>query len=424
MKSCLAIDLGASSGRCILGRREGEELRTEEVYRFPNFMDKRDGSLVWDTERLLREIRTGIARARERCGEIASLAIDTWGVDYVLLRGGEEVGPCFAYRDGRTETVIPRVHARVPFEELYRRTGCQFQPFNTVYQLCADLEAGRLAGVTDFLMLPEYLSWRLCGVKAKEETNAGTTGLLSAADGRFDRELAARLGLPEALFPPLSRPGTLLGEYEGIPVRLCASHDTASAVEGIPGVASVPYISSGTWSLLGLRTPVPLTDEASRRGNWSNERGVGCIRYQKNIMGLWLVNELRRELCPNVPWPELLAEAEAGSFDALVDPDDPAFLAPESMAAAFDAALGTRPSDAASYLRCACRSLAAAYAKALKELSRNTGREFRSLTLVGGGAKNGYLNRLTAEMSGLRVDAYPLEATALGNLKIQWEAIS
>ena len=422
MKCCLAIDLGASSGRAILGRREGDRLLTEEVYRFPNRLDRSGGSLTWDTARLLQEVKTGVARAKARCGEIVSMAIDTWGVDYVLLRGGEEVPPCYAYRDGRTEAVIPSTHARVPFEELYRRTGCQFQPFNTLYQLCADRASGRLKGVTDFLMLPEYLSWKLCGVKAREETNAGTTGLLSACTGDYDRELAALLGLPEELFPPLSPPGTLLGEYEGIPVRFCASHDTASAVEGIPGDPAAPYISSGTWSLLGLRTEKPLTDEPSCRGNWSNERGVGYNRYQKNIMGLWLVNELKRELCPDSPWPEVLDAAERSTFDGMVDAEDPAFLAPARMTAAFDEALGRKPPDAPAYLRCACRSLASAYARALKELAANTNKRFTSLTVVGGGANNGFLNRLTAEMSGLKVEAYPLEATALGNLKIQWEA--
>lgn len=422
MKRCLAIDLGASSGRCIVGWREGEDLVTREVHRFPNAMVRRGGSLTWDLEKLTAEIRRGIALAKEAFGPLSSLAVDTWGVDYVLLRDGREVSPCYAYRDGRTEKAVEQVHRLVPFEELYRRTGCQFQPFNTVYQLMADKTAGRLEGVTDFLMLPEYFSWKLCGAKEKEFTNATTTGLVSAATGEFDRALVARLGLPEALFPPLRRPGTVLGEAEGVPVLLCASHDTASAVEGLPGEASSPYLSSGTWSLLGLRTPAPITGEASYKGNWSNEGGVGYNRYQKNIMGLWLLNELRRELCPAADWTSLLAAAERSAFDALVDAQDPAFLAPESMAGAFRKALGAEPKEPADYLRCACRSLALAYAGALRELAENTGRTFRSLTVVGGGANNAFLNRLTETASGLRVEAFPLEATALGNLKIQLEA--
>ncbi len=422
MKQALAVDLGASSGRLVLGRREEEGIHTEEVYRFPNFMDLRDGHRVWDAERLLREIETGVERALAGFGEISSLAIDTWGVDYVLLRGGEPVEPVYAYRDGRTAEAVEAAHRLVPFPELYRRTGCQFQPFNSVYQLVADRLAGRLEGVTELMMLPEYLSWRLCGNTAREYTNATTTGLVSAADGEYDRELIRALGLPEALFPPLTRPGKVLGEYRGVPVLLCASHDTASAVEGIPDLGEEPYLSSGTWSLLGLKIPAPLTDENSRLGNWSNEGGVGYDRYQKNIMGLWLVNELHRELCPEQSLPELLSQAEASGFPGLVDADDPAFLAPESMAAAFTRALGGGRCTAPELIACACRSLARSYASALGELAANTGRRFRRLTVVGGGAKNAFLNRLTAAESGLEVRALPLEATALGNLKIQLEA--
>ncbi len=422
MKRALAVDLGASSGRLVAGWREGGELRAEEVHRFPNSMDLRDGHRVWDAERLLREVKAGIEKAVAEFGEIGSVAIDTWGVDYVLLRGEEPVFPVYAYRDDRTESAVEAVHKLVPFSELYRRTGCQFQPFNTVYQLMADQLSGRLEGVTDLLMLPEYLSWRLCGKKAREYTNATTTGLVNAKTGEYDRELIRVLGLPEGLFPPLSKPGTRLGEYKGIPVLLCASHDTASAVEGIPDLGDGPYLSSGTWSLLGLKTPAPLTDEASRRGNWSNEGGVGYNRYQKNIMGLWLVNELHRELCPDTGLPELLSQAEKNGFDGLVDADSPAFLAPESMAGAFREALGGGRYTAPELVRCACRSLAVSYARALRELAANTGRSFRRLTVVGGGAKNAFLNRLTAETSGLEVRSLSLEATALGNLKIQMGA--
>lgn len=422
MEYCLAIDIGASSGRHIVGWQENGELRTEEVYRFPNGVLTQDGHLVWDTEAILSHVKAGVAAAKERFGSLRSLAIDTWGVDYVLLRGEEPVQPCYAYRDSRTESVTERVHQRVPFAELYSRTGCQFQPFNTVYQLCDDLVRGRLTGVTDFLMLPEYLTFCLTGRKVKEYTNATTTGLVNARTGEFDRELISRLGLPEALFPKLTKPGTAVGEYEGIPVLLCASHDTASAVEGIPMEKDGLYISSGTWSLLGVKTPAPLTDEGSRAGNWSNEGGVGYNRYQKNIMGLWLVNELRRELCPEREISEVLAEAETSCFDELVDANSPAFLAPESMTAAFDMALPRKPKRTADYFRCACRSLAACYAQAISELERNTGKAYDTLYIVGGGAKNAFLNRLTAETTGKRVRALPIEATALGNLKIQMEA--
>ncbi len=418
-KHYLAIDIGASSGRHIVGWTEDGALQTEEVCRFPNGVTERDGHLTWDLDELTAHVKAGIERAKERFGRIESLSVDTWGVDYVLLRGDEALRPCYAYRDGRTEAVIPRVHAVMPFSELYRRTGIQFQPFNTVYQLCADKEAGRLEGATDFLLMPEYLMWKLCGVRAHEYTDATTTGLISAETGAYDPEIIRALGLPERLFRPLRQPGTVIGEYEGIRVVLCATHDTASAVEGIPMEGDCPYISSGTWSLLGVKTPKPITNAASESANWSNEGGVGYNRYQKNIMGMWLVNRLRGELCPDQPFGEIVAEAEASRFDETVDANAAAFLAPDSMRAAFDAALSVKPQRVGDWFRCAYRSLARSYGDTLRELERNTGKRYDAIYIVGGGAKNAFLNRLTEEATGKRVIALPIEATALGNLKIQ-----
>ena len=419
MKRVLAIDIGASSGRHIVGWTENGELKTEEVYRFPNGVTELDGRLTWDIDALVFHVKKGIEKAKERFGVIDSLSIDTWGVDYVLLRGGEEVRPCYAYRDSRTEAVIPKVHEKISFTRLYRRTGIQFQPFNTIYQLCADQMAGRLEGVTDFLMIPEYLMYKLCGVKSHEYTNATTGGMVSAATGEYDPAIIEALGLPEKLFHPLQQPGAVIGEYEGIRVVLCATHDTGSAVEGIPMEEDAPYISSGTWSLLGVKTPKPITDAASELANWSNEGGVGYNRYQKNIMGMWLVNRLRAELCPDKPFGEIVAEAEASRFEETVDANASAFLAPESMKAAFDGALSMQPQTAGDYFRCAYRSLALSYMNAIQELQHNTGRHYEAIYIVGGGAKNGFLNRLTEQASGKKVIALPIEATAIGNLKIQ-----
>ena len=346
MKRYLAIDIGASSGRHIVGWQEDGELRTKEVYRFPNGVQKQNGHLVWDVETLLFHVKSGIAEARKQFPEIESLSIDTWGVDYVLLRGNEEVRPVYAYRDSRTETVIPKVHEILPFAALYAKTGCQFQPFNSVYQLYADKLAGRLEGVTNFLMIPEYLLWKLCGVKSKEYTNATTTGMVNAITGEFDTETVSALALPALLFPKLHTPGTVLGEYDGIKCVLCATHDTASAVEGIPMEGNHPYISSGTWSLLGVKTPRPITDDASRAANYSNEGGVGYNRYQKNIMGMWLVNRLKDELCPETPFSEIAQMAAKSQFAETVNANAPEFLAPDSMRAAFDAALRTKPPSA------------------------------------------------------------------------------
>jgi len=421
MNYYLAVDIGASSGRHIVGWTENGELKTREVYRFPNGVESAGGHLVWNMDALTAHVRRGIEEAKAQFGNIRSLSVDTWGVDYVLLKGEEEILPCFAYRDARTQRVIPGVHEKLPFAELYRRTGIQFQPFNTVYQLCDDLARGRLEEATDFLMIPEYLLWKLCGVKAHEYTNATTGGMVSAVTGEYDPKIIEALGLPQHLFHPLQRPGTVIGEYEGIKCVLCATHDTGSAVEGIPMEENAPYISSGTWSLLGVKTERPLTDEASERANWSNEGGVGYNRYQKNIMGMWLVNRLRDELCPEKPWSEITAEAEADGFDGIVDANAETFLAPQSMKAAFDEALQERPRTAAGYFRCAYRSLALSYRQAVRELEHNSGKKYDRIYIVGGGAKNAFLNRLTEETTEKKVIALPIEATALGNLKIQTE---
>ena len=240
MERFLAVDIGATSGRHIVGWREDGELKTEEVYRFPNGVTEKDGHLTWDIAALVGHVKAGIDAALARYPEIESLSIDTWGVDYVLMKGDEPVLPCYAYRDSRTEAAIGAVHEIMPFAELYRRTGIQFQPFNTVYQLYADKLAGRLEGATDFLMMPEYLMYRLCGAKSHEYTNATTGGMVSAETGEYDPAIIGALGLPKHLFQPLQRPGTVIGEYRGIKVVLCATHDTGSAVEGIPMEGTSP----------------------------------------------------------------------------------------------------------------------------------------------------------------------------------------
>ena len=419
MKTYLAIDIGASSGRHIACWMEDGQLKTEELYRFPNGVTELDGHLTWDIDALLGHVKQGIKIAKGKYPELESLSVDTWGVDYVLMKGDEEVYPCYAYRDSRTEAVIPLVHDRISFTELYWRTGIQFQPFNTVYQLYADKLGGRLEGVTDFLMIPEYLMYKLSGVKSHEYTNATTGGMVSAETGEYDADIIKALDLPEQLFCRLQQPGTVIGEYEGIKVVLCATHDTGSAVEGIPMDEDAPYISSGTWSLLGVKTPKPITDGASELANWSNEGGVGYNRYQKNIMGMWLVNRLRAELCPDKPFGEIVAEAEESSFEEVVDANAQCFLAPESMKAAFDAALSMKPQTVGDYFRCAYRSLALSYMDATQELEHNIGRTYDSIYIVGGGAKNAFLNSLTEQASGKKVIALPIEATAIGNLKIQ-----
>lgn len=427
MKHYLAIDIGASSGRHIIGWREGDEIKTKEVYRFPNGVTKQDGHLVWDIECLYYSVLAGIREAFRLYPEIDSLSIDTWGVDYVLLEGDKEILPVYAYRDSRTEAAIPKVHEIIPFSELYSRVGCQFQPFNSIYQLYDDKLNGRLDGATDMLMIPEYLMYKLCGVKAREYTNATTTGMVN---GEFDMEIVKKLGYPEHLFPQLSQPKTVLGDLlpeisekvgGNCKVVLCATHDTGSAVEGIPMDDNSPYISSGTWSLLGVKTPKPITDKGSEQANYSNEGGVGYNRYQKNIMGMWLVNELQRELCPDISFSEIVKMAQESTCEITVDANAQEFLAPESMKAAFDNATDGFE-NIGDYFRCAYKSLALSYKQAIDELEANTGTKYDKLYIVGGGAKNEFLNDLTAETTGKQVIALPIEATALGNLKIQMEA--
>lgn len=432
MKYYLAIDIGASSGRHIIGWQEDGEIKTDEVYRFPNGVKEEDGHLVWDIDELFKSVVAGIRRAFEKYPKIESLSIDTWAVDYVLLNGDKEIYPCYAYRDHRTEARIEQVHSLMSFEKLYARTGIQFQPFNTIYQLFDELKTGRLENATDFLMIPEYLSYKLTGVKKKEYTNATTTGMVGADMGGYDKEIIQVLGLPEKLFGEISQPKESVGmltaeiaqEVGGTTeVVLCASHDTGSAVEGIAIEGNEPYISSGTWSLLGVKEPKAITDENSRMANYSNEGGVGYVRYQKNIMGMWVVNELHRQLCPEKHIADIVKEAEKSSFERTVDVNANEFLAPESMKGAFDEALagGEMPQTVADYFNCAFRSLAKSYKQAIEELENNTGNKYTKLYIVGGGAKNGYLNALTEDECNIKVVALPIEATAIGNLKIQME---
>ena len=432
MKSYLAIDIGASSGRHIVGFMRDGELVTEELYRFPNGMDTVDGHLVWDTDRLFAEVKAGLKIALEKYPDLVSLSIDTWGVDYALLRGDEEVKPIYAYRDSRVEKPIEEVHKIIPFAELYKRTGIQFNTFNTIYQLYADKLAGRLAGVTDFLMIPEFLMYKLTGNKVKEFTEATTTGLINSETLKFDREIWNKLGLPESLLAPINAPGTLVGRLKpevarevggDLDVVLCATHDTGSAVEAIDMENVAPYISSGTWSLLGVKTEKAITDDKSREADYSNEGGVGYNRYQKSITGMWIIQSLRRELCPDTSWGEIADTAATSDYTEVFDVNAPDFMAPESMKEAIKNYFATRglptPVLDKDYFNSAYVSLAVGYKKAIDDLEANTGRTYGEIYIVGGGAKNAYLNSLTEKHTGKRVVALPIEATAIGNLKIQ-----
>lgn len=420
MKYYLAIDIGASSGRHIVGWKKNNELKTKEVYRFNNGVKQENNHLVWDIDYLEDEVKKGIDIALQEY-DIESLSIDTWGIDYVLIDGEKTIYPVYAYRDTRTDKVIDEVHSIVSFEELYEHTGSQFLPCNTIYQLYYDLKNNRLNGVSDFLMIPEYLLYRLTGIKVKEFTDATTTGLINHNTLEFDEEIIDKLKLPKHLFKKLQQPKKYLGEYKGIKVILCATHDTGSAVQGIPMDGNELYISSGTWSLLGVKTDKPITDINSMKSNYSNEGGVNYNRYQKNITGLWLAQELRRELCPDLDWNTIAFNASKSNFNEIIDASNNDFLSPKSMKEMFDRHLHRKNLKIDDYFKCAYLSLAIGYDKAIKELEKNTNKKYEKLYIVGGGAKNKFLNELTEKYTGKKVIALPIEATALGNLKIQME---
>lgn len=429
----LAVDIGASSGRHILMWLEDGKIQIKEAYRFENRPVLRDGRLCWDVEALFDHIVEGLVRLGEENMAPASMAIDTWGVDYVLVDGdGDRLGEAYAYRDGRTEGPIGAVESIVSTQALYRRTGIQKQPFNTIYQLMSDKEIRprALDSARRMLMMPEYLTYRLTGEMHSEYTISSTSAMLSAAAGDWDRELIAMLGLPEVIFGALEKPGAEAGILRDViaekvgfqtKVRLAPAHDTASAVLAAPIDDSSIFLSSGTWSLMGLERKSPDLSVESEGYSLSNEGGYGgTFRLLKNIMGLWMIQSLRREDAPGIPFPTLAALAmENDHFPGRVDVNDRSFLAPVSMGQAIDSYLAKTgqqvPESLGQRLACVYHSLAESYRETAGELASLTGRDYGRICLVGGGSQDDYLNSLTAKVCGKIVTAGPVEATALGN---------
>lgn len=425
----LGIDLGASSGRHIVGYDDLGVYKTVEVYRFENQFKNINGHLVWDLEYLFIEVIRGIRKAINEFGKIDSLSIDSWGCDYVLMNEDKVILPCYAYRDNRTKNVIDEVLKLCPSDYLYQRTGIQFQEFNTIFQLYDDLKTGRLDKATDFLMIPEYLIYKLTGKKVKEYTNATTTGLINLETKEFDNKIISKLRFPKRLFPDITNGPSVVSDLTAdimkvvglnIPVVLGPTHDTASAVEAIEET-DVPYISSGTWSLLGIRLPNGINTIESMTSNWSNEGGIGYIRYQKNIMGLWIIQSLQKEI--KTIYEKMIILAKTSNYQEIFDVNDSMFLAPTSMREAilqwFEDHHMQGPSSDADLVNCVFHSLAYSYKKAIEELETNTRSKYQKIVIVGGGAKNKYLNELTEKYTGLEVIALPIEASALGNLKVQ-----
>lgn len=439
MQTCyLAVDIGASSGRHIIGTVEHGVMALHEVYRFENRLIEKNGHLCWDMEGLVQNVIEGLKAAHDAGYTPTTVGIDTWAVDFLLLDAdGTPIGDPVAYRDGRTAAMREELEPILPFTKLYARTGIQYQSFNTVYQLCAlkKEHPEQLAAAEHFLMVPDYLNYRLTGVMANEYTNASTTALVGAISKDWDDEIINRLGLPRKIFGRISTPGTKLGnlssavkDYVGFDctVVLPATHDTGSAFLAVPARDDkAVYLSSGTWSLLGMELPAPILTPESRARNLTNEGGAqGTIRYLKNIMGLWMLQELRRELCPQTSFAELAALAERhDGYPGRVDCNAVRFLAPVSMAAELRSALAEggypAPADVGDLTACVCHSLADCYRAAVDELEALTGRRIACLRVVGGGCRNDYLNRLTARALARPLTAGPAEATAIGNLLSQ-----
>ena len=448
MGAChVAVDIGASSGRHIVGQVVDGRMELTEVYRFENGLTHKDGHLCWDIDALAENVIAGLAAAKEAGFEPQTVGIDTWAVDYVLLdESDQRLGECVGYRDARTDGVRDALELAgiLSFSEHYARTGIQYQQFNTAYQLCALSRENReaLDTAAALLMVPDYLNFVLTGVKAQEYTNASTTALVGAESCDWDWTLIDRLNLPRRIFQPISMPGESLGHVKPEIVErigfkpevvLVASHDTGSAWLAVPARdEQAVYFSSGTWSLVGVENRKPICTPASAAANLTNEGGYERrYRYLKNIMGLWMIQNVRRELGEKTgtapTWDELVKAAEgarAAGFHAVVDADDQEFLAPASMLAALRTVCERSgqpvPETMGQYALCVYDSLAADYARTVAQLHELTGVDYTSINIVGGGSNNGYLNQATADACGLPVFAGPTEGTALGNLMVQF----
>jgi sugar (pentulose or hexulose) kinase len=432
-----AVDLGASGGRVMTGRVGPGALRLGEAHRFGNEPVRLLGTLHWDILRLYADLLDGLRTAAT--ADLASVGIDSWGVDYGLLGpDGALLGNPVHYRDGRTDGVADAVAARIGAAQLYAVTGIQQQPFNTINQLTAAARAGQLDGAQTMLLIPDLLAYWLTGEIGAELTNASTTQLLDARAQSWADGLIRAAGLPGRLFPPLRRPGSIIGvlrrpDLPAVPVIAVGSHDTASAVVAVPAERpDFGYISSGTWSLVGMELDAPVLTEASRAANFTNEAGVdGTVRYLRNVMGLWLLQESVRGWASAgqpVGLPGLLAAAaRQPPLRTVVDPDDPVFLPPGDMPGRIAAAARRTgqpvPDGPAALVRCILDSLALAYRRALRQVQELSGRQISVVHVVGGGSRNDQLLQLTADACGLPVRAGPAEATALGNILVQARAL-
>ncbi|MDR1496534.1 MAG: rhamnulokinase [Clostridiales Family XIII bacterium] len=440
-KYYLAVDIGASGGRHYAGHLEGNALRIDEIHRFANGPEHDGQSLVWDSEGIFDEILTGMKKCREAGVVPVSVGVDAWGVDYALLdKDMKRIGKSYAYRDRRTVGMDARFDETMAPGELYGRTGIQRIPINTLYQLMAhmDREPGDFDIARRLLMLPDYFHFLLAGEMCSEYTDATTTGLVNALTKDWDDAVMSAAGIPRLLFNELHLPGTRLGKLRrdiadeigfSCDVVLPCTHDTASAVAALPdaradGKNGPLYVSSGTWSLFGCESDEPQLSEKSRVMNLTNEGGYG-YRYclLKNIMGLWMIQSVRREIAPGMSFDEIAAAASAAVIDGNVDCEDAAFLSPDSMCGAirdWRCERGLRePEGVGETAAVIYAGLADSYAANATGLADVTGRQFEDIYIIGGGSKDDYLNGLTARGTGMTVHAGPAEAAAIGNILVQ-----
>ena len=430
MSYSLAIDIGASSGRHILGKYENGKIVTEEIYRFDNNIINNGDCLSWDVSYLLHSVIEGI----KKCGEIgkipATVAIDTWGVDYVLLdKDGVELLPAFSYRDERTNGIPQEIDKMIPREELYKKTGEQIQNYNTIYQLYCDKKTGKLSQAKHLLMMPEYLSYKLSGVIKSEYTISSTTGLLNSKTRDWDDDVITKLGFDRSIFNEVCMPGTVIGNlkedirsYVGFDttVVFAPAHDTASAMAVCSEDINSLYISSGTWSLVGIINKEPVLTKESFDLNFANEGGVnGTYRFLKNIMGMWLFQNIRKNLDKKYTYDEMMYMAMQSDYKKTFDPNDPRLISPPNMIDAIKECLDEAQLMLEDVLSSVYHSLAASYCKVCDEVESLTKKKISQILIVGGGSKDKYLNKLTEMYTKKTVLAGPSEATALGNLKTQ-----
>lgn len=418
----LAIDIGASSGRHILGYLENGKLKLEEIHRFEDYLKEENGSLVWDIEKLVREVKAGV----KKCGETgkipATIAIDTWGVDYVLLdENKKELLPVYSYRDSRTFDSMKEVEKIIPHEELYAKTGIQKANYNTIYQLYCDKKSGKLEKAKYFLNMPDYLSFKLTGVIKNEYTEATTTNLINAKTKTWDLEILDKLGIKSEIFSEISAPCSEVGllkdfDFES-KVVLAPSHDTASAVAACSVGDNGVYISSGTWSLIGTENAEPVLTHAALKANFTNEGGIDYrFRFLKNYMGMWLFQNIRKNLDKKYSYDEMMQLAKtSGSFE-FIDLNTQEFVAPDNMINAIRTYLKNETLSVGAVINCVYHSLAKAYAGVVSEIESISGKTVETINIVGGGSKDKYLNELTEEYTGKKVIAGPVEATATGNI--------